>query len=80
MTEDDQSCTTLSVWEVAPSLSSSMALQQVQGIAIGPQRVSRERRRAWRPDFPGAAREAPWEVPSGLRQKSQSAEWKVVKR
>ena len=30
-----QSCTTLSVSEVAPSLSSSMAPQQVQGIAIG---------------------------------------------
>ena len=32
------------VWEVAPSLSSSMALQWVQGIAIGPQRVSPESR------------------------------------
>ena len=34
----------LSVGEVAPSLSSSMALQRVQGIAIGPRRVSPERR------------------------------------
>ena len=34
----------LSVGDVAPSLSSSMALQRVQGIAIGPRRVSPERR------------------------------------
>ena len=32
------------VWEVAPSLSSSMTPQRVQGIAIGPRRVSPERR------------------------------------
>ena len=32
------------VWEVAPSLSSSMAPQRVQGLAIGPQSISPERR------------------------------------
>ena len=32
------------VWEVARSLSSSMAPQWVQGIVIGPRRVSPERR------------------------------------
>ena len=34
----------LSVWEVAPSLSSSMVLQRAQCIMIGPRRVSPERR------------------------------------
>ena len=34
----------LSVWDVAPSVLSSMAPQRVQGTAVGPRRVSLEAR------------------------------------